>query len=96
MFLTERATVGKIQDIMDLISDTCKANEFTAEGNGIEVLEALLAKVLPKKAMHEFGAVQEDIRPFAESTIANQQRLLRNNYVELTVDEVESIYQARL
>ena len=92
----EKQPVGKIQDIMDLISDTCKANEFTAEGNGIEVLEALLAKVLPKKAMHEFGAVQEDIRPFAESTIANQQRLLRNNYVELTVDEVESIYQARL
>ena len=92
----KKQPVGKMQDIMDLITETCKANGFTAEGNGIEILEALLAKVLTKKAMHEFGAVQEDIRPFAESTIANQQRLLRNNYVELTVDEVEAIYQARL
>ena len=87
---------GKIQDIMNYIMETCTANGFTAEGNGIEVLEALLSAVLRRKSMSEFGAVQEDIRPFAESTIANQQRLLRNNYVELTVDEVESIYQARL
>ena len=31
--------------------------------------------------------------PFAESTIANQQRLLANNYVELSVDEVAEIFQ---
>ena len=87
---------GKIQDIMKLVMDTCEANGFKAEGNGIEVLEALLSAVLRKKKMSEFGATQEDIRPFAESTIANQQRLLRNNYVELTVDDIEAIYQARL
>lgn len=87
---------GKIQDIMNLVADTCAANGFKAEGNGIEVLEALLSAVLRKKTMSEFGATQEDIRPFAESTIANQQRLLKNNYVELTVDDIEAIYQARL
>ncbi len=92
----KKQPVGKIQYIMDLITDTCKENGFEAEGNGIDVLEALLGKVLTKKKMSEFGATQEDIRPFAESTIANQQRLLRNNYVELSVDEVEAIYQARL
>ena len=87
---------GKIQEIMDIIVSVCKENGFTADGNGIEVLTALLEKVLHKKPMSEYGAVQEDIRPFAESTVANQQRLLRNNYVPLTVDEIEAIYQARL
>ncbi len=87
---------GKIQDIMNLIADTCKSNGFTAEGNGIDVLVALLSAVLPKKKMSDFGAVQDDVRPFAESTVANQQRLLKNNYVPLTVDEIEAIYQARL
>lgn len=87
---------GKIRDIMDLIAETCRDNGFVAEGNGIDMLAALLEKVLPRKQMREFGAVQEDIRPFAESTIANQQRLLKNNYVPLTVDEIEAIYQERL
>ena len=87
---------GKIRDIIELIAKTCRDNGFAAEGNGIDMLAALLEKVLPRKQMREFGAVQEDIRPFAESTIANQQRLLKNNYVPLTVDEIEAIYQERL
>ena len=88
---------GKIQEIMDMIVDICEANGFAANGrNGIEVLTDLLEKVLHKKPMSEYGAVQDDIRPFAESTVANQQRLLKNNYVPLSVDEIEAIYQARL
>ena len=81
---------------MSLIENTCREHGFEAEGNGIDILAALLEKVLTRKQMREFGAVQEDIRPFAESTIANQQRLLKNNYVPLTVDEIEAIYQKRL
>ena len=64
--------------------------------NGIRILESLLSKVLEKKPMSAFGAVQEDIRPFAESTVENQQRLLKNNYVPLSTEEIEEIYQARL
>ena len=46
--------------------------------------------------MSAYGANQEDILPFAQSTIENQQRLLKNNYVPLTLEEIKDIYQARL
>ena len=46
--------------------------------------------------MKEYGAVQEDIPEFAVSTVANQQRLLKNNYVELSLEEIQELYQERL
>ena len=39
---------------------------------------------------------REDIPVFAQSTIDNQQRLLKNNYVPLTLEDITAIYQARL
>ena len=62
----------------------------------IGALERLLAAILKPKAMKEYGAVQEDIPEFAASTVANQQRLLKNNYVELSLEEIQELYQERL
>ena len=35
---------------------------------------------------------EDQIKSFAQSTIDNQQRLLGNNYVELTLEEIEEIF----
>ena len=60
------------------------------------MLGELLDKVLPAKKMREYGVVQEDIEPFAQSTVDNQQRLLKNSYVPLSQEEIKAIYQSCL
>lgn len=67
--------------------------EETGRERGIEMLEKLLNRVLEKKSMADYGAVAGDIAEFTKSTIKNQQRLLKNNYIELTSQEIQSIYQ---
>lgn len=58
-----------------------------------EVLEALLDKVIPRKKLHEYGMKEEEIRSFAESVEAGQQRLLNQSYVKFTVEQMEEIYR---
>ena len=60
-----------------------------------EELEVLLNEsILQKKALHEYGMTQAQIPEFTDSVIANQQRLLANNYVFLNRDELIEIYTA--
>jgi len=90
---------GFIHSLSELICEITIGCEFYTENkskDGIEVLEALLAKILIRKEMKEYGVTQEDIEPFAQSTIDNQQRLLANNYVTLSKEEIQEIYQVRL
>ncbi len=75
------------------------ANEVIANVLGVDVnsdvygaLEDLLNKVLAKKKLSEYGMTQAQIDEFTDSTIANQQRLLGNNYVELSRDEIREIF----
>lgn len=95
----EKKPEGKIRQLEELIRQIAKEAGYESEKfsqNGIAVLEDILSKILVRKTMRDFGAVEIDIEPFAQSTVENQQRLLKNNYVPLTVDEIQEIYQARL
>lgn len=95
----EKKPGGKIKKLSTLIRRIADDNGFAGavgKEDGIEILEKLLAEILTRKEMKEYGAVQEDIPVFAASTIENQQRLLKNNYVPLTQEEIQEIYQARL
>lgn len=95
----EKKPEGKIQSLEKMIRRIVSEEGYLAgipRKNGIEILEDLLAVILEKKPMSAYGATQEDILPFAQSTIENQQRLLKNNYVPLTLEEIREIYQARL
>ena len=46
-----------------------------------EALEDLLSCLLPKKALHEYGMQEHELAEFTDSVLANQQRLLQNNFV---------------
>ncbi|MBR3398120.1 MAG: 4-hydroxybutyrate dehydrogenase [Lachnospiraceae bacterium] len=59
-----------------------------------EELEKLLNTILQCKKLHEYGMTEAEIESFADSVVANQQRLLSNNYVFLTRDEIRDIYAA--
>ena len=55
-------------------------------------LEELINKLLPKKALREYGVTREDLPEFAERVMTTQERLMRNNFVPLDYDRVLKIF----
>ncbi len=74
-------------------------NEYIAGLLGVSVdevyptLAKILNKLVDKKPLREYGMKEEEIEIFADSVIATQQRLLANNYVPLSRDEIRDIYR---
>ncbi|NLK64780.1 MAG: 4-hydroxybutyrate dehydrogenase [Tissierellia bacterium] len=58
-----------------------------------EELEKLLNNIIPKKKLREYGMTETKIMEFTESVLANQGRLLANNYVELDKNRIYKIYR---
>ncbi|MGI6003934.1 MAG: iron-containing alcohol dehydrogenase [Christensenellales bacterium] len=56
-------------------------------------LDALLDRMIPLKPLSTLGVTKSDCADFAEAVIKNQQRLMVNNPVELTWDNVREIYE---
>ncbi len=88
----ELAPEGKLVEVAQIINealniDTDKKGSFLA-------LEELLNKLIPKKTLREYGVKEEDIEKNVDKDIETQQRLLINNFVELSRDDLISIYQS--
>lgn len=47
------------------------------------------------RPLKDYGMTEVQIEEFTESTVQNQQRLLKNNYVELTKEEIREIFKRR-
>lgn len=79
---------GKIMEFKNLIARIlgCDASE------SLTVLAALEEKILHLKPLREYGFTEEDVEIFADSVLANQQRLVTNSYVPLTRDLIVEIY----
>ena len=86
----EKKPVGKINNVEKVFSEILQVPEEEA----LEAAFALFDRVQPRKPLKEFGISDTEFRGFAEGVEAGQQRLLSNNYVALTVDEMVEIYQA--
>lgn len=56
-------------------------------------LETLLNTLLPKKALREYGVTMADLDKFTDSVIAEQERLLKNNFVPLSQKQISEIYK---
>ncbi len=75
-----------------------KANKLFADILGCSVdnvydeLEKVLGQLIVKKPLREYGMTEAQIDEFAKSTVENQQRLLQNNYVFLTDEEIREIF----
>ena len=59
----------------------------------LEELYRLLDVVYKRKGLHEYGMTHEEFPEFTKSVIEGQQRLLKNNYVELTFEDMVDIYE---
>jgi 4-hydroxybutyrate dehydrogenase len=75
-----------------------KANEIFANILGCDVadvyeeLEKFLGQIMVKKPLREYGMTEAQIDEFTKSTVDNQQRLLGNNYVVLSDEEIRTIF----
>ena len=93
---------GVMNQYMRLKTDGAIAelNQFMANILGCEVanlytaLEGLLGCLIPKKSLREYGMTEAEIETFADSVVENQQRLLANNFVPLTRNQIRDIYRA--
>lgn len=81
---------GILHDLNVYLSRILKCEEDAV----YEKMESLLDQIVSRKALHEYGMKEEEIRGFAESVEATQQRLLNQSYVKLTADQMEKIYRA--
>lgn len=88
----ERNPEGKIRQLKVLIKRILGSS--SPEDKMITELDELINKVIPRKKLREYGFVEGDIEAFADSVIEGQQRLLVNNYVPLSRDEIAAIYRA--
>ena len=55
-------------------------------------MDKFLGLFLTKKPLKEYGMTEAQIDEFTKSTVDNQQRLLGNNYVFLTDEEIREIF----
>jgi 4-hydroxybutyrate dehydrogenase len=55
-------------------------------------LEKLFDSILPRKPLSHYGVTKEQLVEFADSVMINQGRLLANNYVALSKEQVKEIY----
>ncbi|MDF2838989.1 MAG: alcohol dehydrogenase [Evtepia sp.] len=56
-------------------------------------LENLLNILIPKKTLREYGMTEADLHAFTDSVRDNQQRLMSNNFVPLSDEQVYGIYR---
>ncbi|WMJ82376.1 4-hydroxybutyrate dehydrogenase [Clostridium sp. MB40-C1] len=82
---------GSIKEINKLLAEILGVD---TDVDVYDELAKLLDKLLARKPLKEYGMKEGEIEAFADSVIAGQQRLLANNYVPLSRDEIRDIYKS--
>lgn len=89
MVYEQKEPNGRIVELKEKLAKelVCEPSEVFAE------MDKLLSALISKNELHTYGMKEEEIESFADAVIATQQRLLANNYVPLTRDEIRDIYK---
>lgn len=80
---------GKIKEANMLLASILN----TGTENIYDKLSDLLDQLLIRKPLREYGMKEVEIQGFTDSILATQQRLLVNNYVALSRDDIIGIYK---
>lgn len=81
---------GRIKELNRILEETL----HTEAERVYEEIDLLLGKLTPKNPLHTYRMKEEEIEGFTDSVLVTQQRLLANNYVALTREEIKEIYTA--
>ena len=85
----EKKPIGKLNQLEDLLAEELHTEPVFA----LAALYHLMDEVLEKAPLHAVGVTQEELPVFARSVIETQQRLLANNYTELSEEDLLDIYR---
>jgi 4-hydroxybutyrate dehydrogenase len=78
-----------IKAVEDVLAEVLKCDPENVWSQLFE----LLSFILTRQELKEFGTDEEKCAEMAASVIANQQRLLGNNPIQLTQDQIKTIYK---
>lgn len=87
----KREPNGKIKELSDILADVMGVSK---DGDVFGELDKFLGALIEKKPLKDYGMVDAQIDEFTKSTVDNQQRLLGNNYVPLSDEELREIFVA--
>ena len=84
----EKNPEGRLGELSDFLASIlqCSSEEALTE------LYALMDKILVRQPMRQYGVRKEELETFTDSVLVSQQRLLGNNYVELSREDILDIY----
>lgn len=85
----EKQPKGKLAELSTILG---KELGVTAR-DGLTALYRLMDDVLKKEPLREHGVTEEELPAFAKNVVETQQRLLGNNFVPLTEEEILEIYK---
>lgn len=89
-FYRSKQPEGKIHQLTQVLA---QALEVSDPADPWDIFDELLGQLLPRKPLRDYGMTQADIESFADSVVREQQRLLVNNYVALSRDEIRDIFK---
>ncbi len=87
---------GSIRDLDILLSGGLRRPGILYEDatTVYELLDTLLGNLIPKNRLRSYGMTEKDIDGFTNNVLETQQRLLANNYVPFTKEEIKNIYSS--
>lgn len=85
----EKKPIGKLNQLEELLGAELDVEPVFS----LENLYKLMDEVLEKDPLHEHGVTADERRSLQRMIIETQQRLLGNNYVELSEDDLLDIYR---
>ncbi len=83
---------GKLKELADIINEALGINAEIKDS--FFALEELINELITKKKLREYGVKEEDIEKYVDKVIESQQRLLKNNFVHLSREDLISIYRS--
>lgn len=79
---------GMIREVNALYAEILQAKESEV----YDKLDGLLGNLISKNQLRTYGMKQEDVDGFTKNVLETQQRLLNNNYVPFSQEEIRDIY----
>ena len=80
---------GKIEKLNNMLSEI-----LLVEKNMVyEEIDGILNNLIKRKSLREYGMREEEVKKFATSVKIAQQRLLNNNYVYMSEEDIVKIYK---
>lgn len=86
----EKQPAGRIQELNALLAAILGVDASRV----YEQLDEVFGKLLSKNKLSSYGMKPAEIESFADTVMQKQTRLLANNYVALSRDEIRDIYQS--